>query len=146
MTAKKHSDVSDRQALVRVSERLYRSQHSARYYALLKRGGKQIKRPLKISDRELAKRRLVEFREKAERLTGKASAILFAELAKRWVDVVGATLKGQFEVPTRDCDQGVAAELPHRHPCHQQIAGGKKTSAFPGSASPPRKARAARTG
>jgi len=93
MTAKKTTDVSDRQALVRVSECLYRSQHSDRYYALLKRGGKQIKRSLKTSDRELAKRRLAEFREKAERLNGNAGAIFFAELAKRWVDVVGATLK-----------------------------------------------------
>lgn len=88
------TDRLDRQALVRVGEYLYRSQFSNRYYALLKRGGRQIKRSLKTANHQIAKRRLVEFREKAERLSGNAgAAILFGDLAGRWVDAIGATLK-----------------------------------------------------
>jgi len=51
----KHPTNQSQQDLKRVAECLYRSQNSNIYYAILKRGGKQIKRSLKTV---LAKRRL----------------------------------------------------------------------------------------
>jgi hypothetical protein len=48
----------------RVGECLYRSQTSKIYYAIIKRGGKQIKRSLKTTDQALAKRRLAELTKK----------------------------------------------------------------------------------
>jgi hypothetical protein len=48
----------------RVGECLYRI-HAGGYYALIKVGGKQIKRSLRTHDQALAKRRRKELREKA---------------------------------------------------------------------------------
>ncbi|HVU38005.1 MAG TPA: tyrosine-type recombinase/integrase [Opitutales bacterium] len=79
----------------RVAECLFRHDSSGTYYALIKRSGKQIRRSLKTKDRKLAERRLADFRDKVERLdltNGKAK-VTFADLAKRWLDVVRAHLK-----------------------------------------------------
>ena len=53
----------------KVGENLYRLNTSGGYYALLKRGGKQYRKSLKTTDKELAKRRLGELREKVGRLS-----------------------------------------------------------------------------
>lgn len=82
------------QVLKRVGECLYRSLDSNIYYAILKQGGRQVKRSLKTADEKLAKRRLVELKEKVERLSGKSGgAISFAEIAQQWLDRTCATLK-----------------------------------------------------
>ena len=51
--------------LTKVAECLYRNTHGT-YFALLKVRGMQIKRSLKTGDFALARRRLAEFRAKAE--------------------------------------------------------------------------------
>ncbi len=80
--------------LLRVGECLYRSQKSKIYYAILKRGGKQIKRSLKTKDHALAKRKLGELRKKADGLThGSNGKISFPALALRWHTIMSATLK-----------------------------------------------------
>ena len=68
----------------RVGENLYRLNTSGGYYALLKRGGKQFRKSLKTTDKELAKRRLGELREKVGRLsTDKGICIIsFAEFGR----------------------------------------------------------------
>jgi integrase len=94
-----------------VGENLYRNQSSDIYYALFKRDGKQIRRSLKTTDKELARRKLSHLREQVQRLTADDSkALPFAEfkrneqtgectdeliggLAKRWFDVATAGLK-----------------------------------------------------
>ena len=48
----------------RVSENLYKVIETGGYYALVKRGGKQIRRSLKTNDKALAKRRLSAIKEK----------------------------------------------------------------------------------
>ena len=59
----------------RVSENLYKVVETGGYYALVKRGGKQIRRSLKTTDKALAKRRLAELKQKAYKLrTGKEHA------------------------------------------------------------------------
>jgi len=46
----------------KVGEDLYRLESTGGYYALVKRGGKQIRRSRKTKDRKLAERRLVDSR------------------------------------------------------------------------------------
>src|SRR5690606_23561471 len=71
---------------VRVAECLYRNAASGTYYALVKRGGKQIRKSLRTQDRKLAERRLVEFRERAGLLTldTQARKVDFQTLAEKW--------------------------------------------------------------
>ena len=57
------------------------------YYALIKVGGKQIKRSLKTDDQALAKRRLKEFREKAAGLTLDRKKVDFKTVAQRWLGI-----------------------------------------------------------
>ncbi len=75
-----------------VGECLYRS-HNDKYYALVKVSGKQIRRSLKTTDLALAKRRLATFREKAERLAGHDTGLLFDDVMKRWLDLIKPQLK-----------------------------------------------------
>ena len=85
---------SANQKLNRVGHCLYRSQESGVYYAILKRSGKQIKRSLKTTDSALARRRLGDLEDRASGLNrSEEGKLLFEELAKRWVDVIGAGLK-----------------------------------------------------
>ena len=67
----------------KVAENLYRLESSGRYYALIKRGGKQFRRSLKTRDRKLADRPLKEFKEQIGCLTLTVDAKLgFAAVAK----------------------------------------------------------------
>jgi integrase len=79
----------------RVAECLFRNDSSGVYYALVKKSGKQIRRSLKTDDRKLAERRLVEFREKVDRLdVGQGKGRLtFGDLATRWLDSLRSHLK-----------------------------------------------------
>lgn len=97
--------------LQRVGENLYRNQSSGIYYALFKRDGKQIRRSLKTTDRDLAKRYLGDLRGKVERLnsdsaktlpfaeykrdekTGELTDELIGGLCRRWLDFAGVRLK-----------------------------------------------------
>ncbi len=80
---------------VKVAENLYRYQPSGGYYALLKRGGKQIRRSLKTQERKLAERRLADLREKVDRIdTSKGKTkIEFMEAAQLWLDSMQPPLK-----------------------------------------------------
>lgn len=82
-------------AFQKVGECLYRHVTSGIYYALVKRGGKQIRRSLKTKDRQLAQRRLAEFREKVGRLTAdaKTGRTTFADLAEQWFATASVRLK-----------------------------------------------------
>lgn len=99
------------QQLVHVGDCLYRSSITDVYYGIFKRDGRQVKRSLKTTDRELAKRKLEELRRKVDRLTGDdAKTLPFTEyrrdkktgeitddliggLAKRWFDAAAVSIK-----------------------------------------------------
>src|ERR1043166_823268 len=69
----------------KVGECLYRHA-SGKYYALLKRGGKQFRRSLKTKDRRLAERKLGELREQVGALRIDEDRNLdFAAMAKHWL-------------------------------------------------------------
>jgi integrase len=89
-------------SLVNVGENLYRVQlpgdrpgkPTGKYYALIKRGGKQFRRSLKTKDRKLAERRLAALRGKVGHLKISPDAnFSFEEIAKRWLAVTDHTLK-----------------------------------------------------
>jgi integrase len=90
----KHPTSQNQQDLKRVAECLYRSQSSNIYYALIKRGGKQIKRSLRTTDAALARRKLKDLIDQASSLsTGGASKATFAEIAERWLTSATLSLK-----------------------------------------------------
>jgi hypothetical protein len=77
-----------------VAECLYRSKNSNLYYAILKRGRKQITRSLRTTDGVLAKRRLKDLTEQAASLAkgGEAKAT-FSDVAERWLKMASTTMK-----------------------------------------------------
>lgn len=78
--------------LKHIGECLYRH-HAGTYYALVKVGGKQIKRSLKTSDLALAKRRVADFRNSASRLTGSEKSLPFEGLVERWLTSIKPQMK-----------------------------------------------------
>jgi hypothetical protein len=78
-----------------VGQNLYRLQSSGTYYALIKQGGKQIRRSLKIQDAAIARRRLRQFSDKVARLNKAkgASSILFDQLSQRWLNNLRVSFK-----------------------------------------------------
>jgi len=96
--------ITDNQVLKCVGENLYRSQSSGIYYAIFRREGKLIKRSLKTTDKELAKRRAAKLRQKVARLnTKEGAAILFQDFAKRWLDAHTITLKPRARARRGQC-------------------------------------------
>ena len=75
-------------SLNRVAECLYRLHPSGRYYALVKRHGKQIKRSLKTTGRQLAERRLRDFLGKAETLRCGKGRVAFGALVEEYRQTV----------------------------------------------------------
>jgi integrase len=80
---------------VKVAECLYRNKVTGIYYGLVKRGRKQFRKSFKTTDRKLAERRLVDYREKVGSLTQTkgASQITFKEVANRWFDTIESNMK-----------------------------------------------------
>jgi len=84
--------MNDPHTLTKVAECLYRNGHGT-YFALLKVRGKQIKRSLKTEDAALARRRLAEFRTKAQGLSGEETGMTFDHLAERWLAFIKPDLR-----------------------------------------------------
>jgi integrase len=79
----------------RVAQCLYRNPANNIYYALVKKRGKQHRKSLKTLDRQLAERRLVDFRGQVGRFVTptKDKNITFMELAKDWFDAAKTRYK-----------------------------------------------------
>ena len=82
-------------AFVRVAECLYRNQSSGKYYALIKRKGKQFRKSLKTQDRKLAERKLKELRHQTKQLTSSANErkTPFEDIASLWFENHRGSLK-----------------------------------------------------
>ena len=73
---------------------LYRSVASGVFYGIFKRGQRQVKKSLKTTDKELARRRLEDVRQKVIRLNTKEGRnAAFADFADRWLGTIGGRLK-----------------------------------------------------
>ena len=110
---KKTSSTRKPYTFKRVSENLYKVIETGGYYALVKRGGKQIRRSLKTTDKALARRRLAGLKEKASKLrTGKENAsITFEQYSKRWIEAKAASLKSKTIRRMKDCLKGIKPYL-----------------------------------
>jgi len=78
-----------------VAECLYRHSRTGTYYALVKRDGRQVRKSLKTPDRQLAERRLADFRRKVNGLGNPARdrGVTFMELADEWLAATRTRLK-----------------------------------------------------
>jgi len=90
---------SRRFILSKVGECLYRSEAGS-YFGVIKFRGKQYRHSLQTKDRDVARKKLVEFRQQLcapsptdRPAVAKAANITFDELAKRWLDAVAVHLK-----------------------------------------------------
>lgn len=94
-TEQPHESHTSQPFFKKVGECLYRYSNTGTYYALVKRGGKQFRKSLKTSDRQLAERKLADFRSKAGRLGNPTCdrGITFMELAQDWFDAAKTRLK-----------------------------------------------------
>ncbi len=72
----------------KVGECLYRYSSNGVYYARLKTGGKEIRRSLSTTDRDLAKRNLAKFRDDLRQVDRSKSKITLAELCCRYLRTV----------------------------------------------------------
>ena len=73
---------------------LYRSSTSGVFYGIFTRGQRQVKKSLKTTDKELARRRLEDVRQKVARLNTKEGRnATFADFADRWLGTIGGRLK-----------------------------------------------------
>ena len=80
-------------SLRKVGECLYRNRHGV-YFAWFSVRGKQLKRSLRTSDKELARRRLAELRKVAARLHGLEDRNLrFEEVVRAWLESIEGGLK-----------------------------------------------------
>jgi integrase len=74
--------------LQKVGECLYRYPSNGIYYARIKTDGKEIKRSLKTTDREIAKRELAQFRDEQRQLDRSQNRLTLAELCDRYLKTV----------------------------------------------------------
>jgi len=75
-------------ALQKVGECLYRYSSNGVYYARIKTGGKEIRRSLKTTDRDLAKRRFKSLKEQQSQIARSKSRITLAELCDIYLRTV----------------------------------------------------------
>lgn len=70
---------------IRVAPCLYRNENNGRYKAIYKRGGKNIHRSLKTTNRSVADNRLREMMGKLSRIKAGGGKVLFGDLAERYI-------------------------------------------------------------
>ena len=72
----------------KVGECLYRYSSNGVYYARIKSGGKEIRRSLETTDRELAKRELVRFKDEQRQIDRSQGKLTLAELCDRFLKTI----------------------------------------------------------
>ena len=72
----------------KVGECLYRYSSNGVYYGRIRVDGKEIKRSLETSDRELAKRKLAHFKEEQRQIDRSQGKITLGELCNRYLKTI----------------------------------------------------------
>ena len=72
----------------KVGECLYRYSSNGVYYARIKSGGKEIRRSLETTDRELAKRELARFKDEQPQIDRSQGKLTLAELCDRFLKTI----------------------------------------------------------
>src|SRR5881392_4456128 len=75
-------------AFQKVGECLYRYSSNGVYYARIKSGGKEIRRSLETTDRELAKRELARFKDEQRQIDRSQGKLTLAELCDRFLKTI----------------------------------------------------------
>jgi hypothetical protein len=75
-------------AFQKVGECLYRYSSNGVYYARIKIEGKEIRRSLETTDRDLARRRLAAFRDEQRQIDRSQGKLTLAELCDRYLATV----------------------------------------------------------
>ena len=87
-----------------VAERLWRHKTTGVYYAFVKKGGKQFRRSLKTTDRQLAGRRLADLLADFARLMpSEAANLTFEQVAERWLANTSHTIKASSVTRRQTC-------------------------------------------
>lgn len=95
-----------------IGENLRRRNSSGVYYAFVKKGGKQFRRSLKTTDRQLANRRLADLANDLARLMpAESSNLTFSQAAERWLASRQHTVKESTARRWRQCLQAVTPFL-----------------------------------
>ena len=85
---------SAKNGFVNVAERLWRHKQTDVYYAFIKKSGKQFRRSLKTTDRQLASRRLADLlAEFARLMPSEAANLTFKQASDRWLENTRHTIK-----------------------------------------------------
>ena len=108
--------------LRKVGECLYRNGHGV-YFAWFSVRGKQLKRSLKTSDKELARRRLAELRKVATRLHGLEDRNLrFDEVVRAWLESIQGGLKPSTYRRSGRLHQSIDAKSKTAKRCFQPVS------------------------
>lgn len=100
----KSPEKGDSARFVKVGENLYRLRTTGGYYGLIKKGGKQFRRSLRTTDRDLAKRRLNDLKSQVESLKDHSSGSMpFREFGERWLSMTEHSLKSATITRRRTC-------------------------------------------
>jgi integrase len=75
-------------AFQKVGECLYRYSSNGVYYARIKREGKEIRRSLRTTDRELAKRKLRDLKNEEGQIDASQSKLTLRELCDQWLETI----------------------------------------------------------
>src|SRR6266404_3027056 len=75
-------------AFQKVGECLYRYSPNGVYYGRIRVDGKEIKRSLETTDRELAKRKLARFKEEQRQIDRSQGRLTLAELCDRYLKTI----------------------------------------------------------
>src|SRR5215208_2962523 len=75
-------------AFQKVGECLYRYSSNGVYYARIKTDGKEIRRSLETTDRQLASRNLKKLKEEQSQIDRSKSKMMLAELCDRYLRVI----------------------------------------------------------
>ena len=87
-----------------VAERLRRHKTTGVYYAFVKKGGKQFRRSLKTTDRQLASRRLADLLADFSRLMpSEAAHLSFDQVAEHWLATTRHTVKESTVTRRQTC-------------------------------------------
>jgi integrase len=94
----------------RIAPCLYRETRSGTYYALVKHGGRQVRRSLRTQDRRVADVELASFRHKL--VSGQPVASRsFLEVGREWLESVRGRLKAASYRRYRQCVEFIAAQV-----------------------------------
>jgi integrase len=84
-------------AFQKVGECLYRYSSNGVYYARIKHEGKEIRRSLRTTDRELAKRKLREFKDEHGQIDHSQGKLTLRELCDQWLETIQGSKPKTFE-------------------------------------------------